>query len=356
MTSQNLFQSHRFSGIVQMRRGSVCIDIINVLRRNSGILQRKLHARSAAFSLRCGSRDVIRIAVCTVSDDFRKDLRSPLLRVLLLFEDQNAGPLSHHKAASVRIKRNACPVRIVASAECLHGRKSADSKRCDRRLGTSADHHLLIAVPDSVKRIADGIVSTRTCGDRAGAHSPQAIIDGNSGCRHVGDCHRNKERADLLKALFHSADMLLFNDRESSDSAGNDHAGIHAAFLYILCILSGVRNSPDACHLQCLRRCIEGKLGESCHPKRLSFVQPYGRVKIFHLCCQLHAKIRSVKQCNRANAVLSLTDFAPALFHAVSKGIHGSDSCHHNLFFHQLSPSYLSPPLTCRRLRQEPVP
>ncbi len=332
--SQNLFQGLRLPGIVQMRGGSVRIHVVNFLRRNARIVQSQLHAGCTARAFRSGSRDVVSIAVRAVSDDFRENLCPPLKRMLLLFQNQNPGAFAHDEAASLRVKRNARAVRILSLAQCLHGREAADSKGRDRRLRSAADHQILIAVADPVERVADRIVAARAGRHRAGAHSAEAVINGNPGGGHIGDRHRNEERTDLLIPLLHAAQMLLLDDGEAADSAGDDHARVPASRLNGLFVLFLRRNPVNSRHLQCLCRCIKGKLRKPCHPESFSFVQTFRRVEVLHLRRKLYFKIRCIKLCNRSDAVFPFANFRPALFHAVPERVHGSEAGYHNLSFH----------------------
>ena len=72
--------------IIVMGTGSMCIDVIDLLRLCACLLHRKLHRHPGSLSVFCRRRNMVRISRCPVSDNFCINSGSPLFRMLQFFQ------------------------------------------------------------------------------------------------------------------------------------------------------------------------------------------------------------------------------------------------------------------------------
>src|SRR3954471_6622208 len=89
MLAEKVLDGLRFQHIPDRRRGSVRVDVADLVAPDARVFHGLIHHAEAAFVLGCGLRDVIRIAAHAVADDLREYVRATLLRAFELFEDQN---------------------------------------------------------------------------------------------------------------------------------------------------------------------------------------------------------------------------------------------------------------------------
>ncbi len=79
----------------------------------------------------------------SVAADVGQDIRPTVERMLVLFEDQNAGAFSYHEAVALTVPRARRPLGLVVTLrKRTHGRKAADAQRRDAGLPLAADHHV----------------------------------------------------------------------------------------------------------------------------------------------------------------------------------------------------------------------
>ena len=89
------FGSENMSRVVVVRRAcAVCIDVIDIVRRDPGILDGHVNGLCSTFTLRIRRRDVICIGGGTVSYDFTVDLSTSVFSVFQLFQDQESCTLA----------------------------------------------------------------------------------------------------------------------------------------------------------------------------------------------------------------------------------------------------------------------
>ena len=86
MLSEHTLNRFQLRHIAQWSRGSVCIDEVYLLRRDTGVLQRQAHHAlcTLAFRIRCGH--MVRIRRHAFSDNLGVNLRTTCFGMLVLFQ------------------------------------------------------------------------------------------------------------------------------------------------------------------------------------------------------------------------------------------------------------------------------
>ena len=163
MIAKQQFDGPRLKKIVMMRCRSVRIDIGNVFRIQTRVLHRILHRFRRARTVFSGGSDVIRVGGTAISRYLRINLRTPCLRVLQLFQYNNARAFAHDKTAPFLVKRNGASRRILTGGKCRQSGETADSDRAHTAFRTACHHHLRVPVLNCAERLTDGIGARRTC-------------------------------------------------------------------------------------------------------------------------------------------------------------------------------------------------
>ena len=81
------------------------IDIINIFRFHTRILQCILHGQTCTQSFRVSSRQVISIGRHSATYYFGINLSTTSKRMFQLFQYQATGTFTHHKSITARTKR-----------------------------------------------------------------------------------------------------------------------------------------------------------------------------------------------------------------------------------------------------------
>src|SRR5262249_45337826 len=129
---------------------------------------------------------VIRVTVCPVSNHFGVNLGAAFDGLLPFLQNQNTGSFSNDESISIPVERTAGPLRfIVARGQRLHSRKTADSERSNRRLGSAGDYCVLQTAANQVKCFTDGMGSGGACRRGRPIDSFRAVANGNLPGRQV---------------------------------------------------------------------------------------------------------------------------------------------------------------------------
>ena len=164
-------------------RGAVGVDVVDVVRRDAGALDRRVHAAERAVAVLGRRRDVEGVARQAVADQFGVDLRAARLGVLVLLEHDDAGPLAHHEAVAVLVVgARGLGRRVVEAGRRAPGRPQSPPSKC-RLTGDSVPPATITsASPSAISRagIADGMRAGRAGGDDRVVRPLQAVLD-----RHI---------------------------------------------------------------------------------------------------------------------------------------------------------------------------
>src|SRR5450432_3855629 len=117
----------RLVEIIRGGRGAVRIDVLHCFRREPAVFHRALHRALRALAVRRRRCEMVRVARRAVADDLGVDVRSALLRVLELLEEQRRTSLAHDEAVPRGVKGARGGERlVVALRERAHVREATD--------------------------------------------------------------------------------------------------------------------------------------------------------------------------------------------------------------------------------------
>ncbi len=117
-------------------------------------------ARRHGLAFRIGGRHVSCVGRHAVAEDFRQDLRTAGLGVLVFLEDHDAGPLGEDKAVALDVEGAAGLFRlVVAGREGVHPGEAREAHRRDGGFAAAGQHHVGTVVLNQAKRVADGVGS-----------------------------------------------------------------------------------------------------------------------------------------------------------------------------------------------------
>ena len=108
-------------------------------------------------------------------------------------------PMTKPSRAAVERPRGRLRV-VVAGRQRAHRREAADGRLVDRGLGAAGDHHVRVAAPDDLARLADRVAAGRAGGHGREVRSGHPELDGDLAGPDVRDAHRDEERADPVGA------------------------------------------------------------------------------------------------------------------------------------------------------------
>ncbi len=165
-----------FAQIIHLCRCSVGVNIINLLRLNSGIFNRPSHTV-------CGSASILarRCNVKASHDAPYPHISNRISAPRALacsYSSIRSMPAPSPKTKPLRsqIKRYRGAVRILGFAKRPHTGESSDCKRCDACLASSANHNVLIPVSDISEAVSNCIGSAGARRNRAGTQPPKSRI------------------------------------------------------------------------------------------------------------------------------------------------------------------------------------
>jgi hypothetical protein len=222
--AEHLFDGGGLAGVVQLRAGTVRVDMIDVGRFDRRVVQRRLHGTSRAFTVRRGRRDVVGVAAHTDPHYFGQDLRAAAPGVLQLLDEQQAGTLTQHETVPFQVERARSPLRfVVAARQRLEGAESGQRHRRHRRLRPTGDHGVRHSGLDQQTGVRD-CVGARGASRYGGViRSLEAVCDRNVPRRHVRNHIWNKKRTDAAGSPFEFELVLGLERDEPADARTDDH-------------------------------------------------------------------------------------------------------------------------------------
>ena len=211
--------------IIEAGGGAVCIDVVDIFRRNTCIRDGILHAASCEFTTRTRSCNMVSIAIRTIADDLCINVRASLLCVFKFFKDEDTTAFTEYETVTTDIKGAGCFFRrAFTGRERMHSSKTSHRCLCDSRFGTAGKHHIRIAPLDHAGRSAKGIVAGSAGGDVGQDRSLQAEGDGDHTGGHVGDHHRDCEWIHFSRTAFFDAFHGIFHGLDPADTGTDDGA------------------------------------------------------------------------------------------------------------------------------------
>src|SRR5438309_4167730 len=119
---------------------AVSIDIVNLVRLNTGVPDGIRHHSNRAVSVFRRLGDMKRVTRHSVTNDFGVNLRPSLASMPELFENQDARAFTDNESVALGVERAARVFGIiVTSRQGSHSREAADAHRSDGSFGAAAE-------------------------------------------------------------------------------------------------------------------------------------------------------------------------------------------------------------------------
>ena len=93
------------------------VDVVDVVGVPAGVAEGGPHRLGRADALLVRGGDVVGVGRVAAAEHLGVDRRAARLRVLVLFEDQDAGPFAEDEAVAVLVERPAGALRVVVASE-----------------------------------------------------------------------------------------------------------------------------------------------------------------------------------------------------------------------------------------------
>src|SRR5690606_8214085 len=127
-----------------------------------------------------GGRHVRAVGGHAVAENFGQNLRPAGPRVLVLFEDDDAGPFGQDEAVAVAIEGSRGSLGIVvAGGEGLHAGKARQAHGSGGGLAAAGDHDIRHVVLDDAEGVADRVGGRGTGGGNGAVGSLEPPVDGD---------------------------------------------------------------------------------------------------------------------------------------------------------------------------------
>ena len=103
MVAEDAGNGLRFVEVVEVRRRTVSIDVIDVFRLEAGIFDGQSHAFGLLDAFRSRSRDVISVGIAAITADFTVNVSAAFLSMFQFFQEDDAGAFTHDETIAVFI-------------------------------------------------------------------------------------------------------------------------------------------------------------------------------------------------------------------------------------------------------------
>src|SRR5215210_3175984 len=200
----------------------VGVDVSDLLGVEARILERVDHRPLDTAAVLIWRGYVVGVGGASVAGDGGDRFCAAALRVLLVLQDQCSCALAHHEAIAALVEGTACPGGVVVTA--AHGpyrAKASHREGCDRGFRGAGYHHVGVPPPDELQTFRDRLPSRGAGENRTLARSRGAERDCELPGRHVGDHHRDQERAYPARPPFAHDPVLALPGREPPDTAAH---------------------------------------------------------------------------------------------------------------------------------------
>ena len=160
-----------FGGVVQVRRSSVGVVVVDVGRGNACILDGAGESLCAGFSTRARACDVVSVGRSAVAGEFGVNLSAAGLGMFQFFENHHCTTFTHHKTGAVQVERTASLFRAVVEFVCkgVHAGEALDAVIGNAAFGATCKADIQAARADRVEGDTDCVGARSTCrADRVG--------------------------------------------------------------------------------------------------------------------------------------------------------------------------------------------
>src|SRR5690348_5359383 len=296
--------------IVRRGRRTVRVDVIHVGRLELSVRHCAAHGPLCSLPVGSRRRQMIRIARRAIADDLRVNMGASTLRVVVVLEHDDAGAFAHHEPIARLIEGpRRCRRRVVPLRQRFHVCETADRHRRYRRLRSTRDDDIRVAILDRAEGVSDRVGARRAGGDSSVVRPLRVEAHRDEARGNVGDEHRDEEWADLARPALPIYVVLLLEALQSTDAAAEDDTDA----IWIILARIGERGIGHR-----LRRAGQRVLRIRVGALRFLAIHVLQRIEALHLAGEAHGKLRRVElgDCRRAGDAVD--DCAPSRRHVVA--------------------------------------
>src|SRR6476660_10601644 len=102
--AEHLFDRARLADVADVGGSGVRVNVINLVRRYAGVLERELHGTGGALTVRRRRRHVVSVRGDAVSYEFAVNIRAARLGMLQFLHHHNSCAFAHHKTVAITIE------------------------------------------------------------------------------------------------------------------------------------------------------------------------------------------------------------------------------------------------------------
>ena len=302
---------------------TVRVDVVHLLRLETGVIQGHLHAAAGTLALRQRRSQVVSIRAETVAGHLRQNAGTASLRVLQRLQHHHTGTLAHHKAiAPGIIGAGGRSGVIVAGGERLHVGETGNADGQDGSLRTAADHHVRIAELHDAPSLTDGVVGGSAGGGDAHVRAAEAVLHAHHAGSHVRDEVGNAEGRHATRAGLDERLDVGAGGTQATDTGADHHT--HALLVHLLRVQPGILQSHGGSPHGELLKAVATAHG-------LGVLLEVGRgVKATHLAGNLRGKGRGIYALDAGDAGATGLHALPRLGNTIAQGGQDTHTCNYN--------------------------
>src|SRR5918998_711480 len=296
----------------------VGVNVADLLGVEAGILERVDHRPLHTAAVHIGRCYVVGVGRAAVAGDGGDRFCAAALRVLLALQDQGPGALAHHETVAAFVEGTTRPGGVVVAA--THGPYGTESSHREGRyrgFRGAGYHHVGVIAPDQLQPFRDRLPSRGAGKNRALARSRGAERDSELPGRHVGDHHRDQERAHPSRPPLVHYPVLALPGREPPDTTAHHDRDA----------LGPLANQVD--YPRALRGLYArgyAKLGKSVHPASLLLLYKVRRIEIPALTGDPRRIRGGIEERDLPYSALTMQGCIPEVLDPCSKGCHSTGS------------------------------
>ena len=209
--------------VVDAGAGAVRVDVVDVVRRKSGVFEGGAHTTDGAAAFRVDVGDAVGVGRRAVPDDFAVNFRAAFFGVFEFFEDEDAGAFAEDKAVASFIEGARGFFRLVVGrAESGEEVETGNAERVNHRVRAAGEHHVGFVAADKFGRFADRLGARGAGGEAVDVRAFGAEVGGQVSGGHIRLLFEFANRVEDFEPFF---DEFRFVEFAVFVETGEHHRG-----------------------------------------------------------------------------------------------------------------------------------
>ena len=231
VTAEDATDALGLDAIVQLRRGTVVVDVADLFRTPVGATQRGLDAADDLHAIGIHLHAMIGVAGRCVAFDAGVDGGTAGARALLPLEHQHPRAFAEHEPVAPTIEgpRRRGGTIVVARRDGAHAREAEDHARQHAAIGAARQDDVVVTRPNQGRGVADRVGRARAPAREHVTHPAQPQRDRDLTRHHPADADGDRVRRHVSAAGREEILVLLLADVDASAAAADQHAGARLA-------------------------------------------------------------------------------------------------------------------------------